>query len=38
MILKIGIENFAYSDTDSVFIMNKTEEEIKQFCGDKLGD
>lgn len=38
MILKIGIKNFAYSDTDSVFIMNKTEEEIKQYCGDKLGD
>lgn len=38
MILKIGIENFAYSDTDSVFIMNKSEEEIKQYCGDKLGD
>lgn len=38
MILKVGINNFAYSDTDSVFIMNKTIEEIKPLTGENLGD
>lgn len=37
-ILEIGFDNFLYSDTDSVFMINKNLEEVKKMCGKNLGD
>lgn len=37
-ILHFGAENFVYCDTDSLFLINVSEEKIKEYCGNKLGD
>lgn len=31
-------KNFLYCDTDSLFIMNHTKEDLEKFCGPNLGD
>lgn len=39
-ILQMGLENFLYSDTDSVFtkITDKNKDSYKKLCGTKLGE
>lgn len=37
-IADFGPENFLYCDTDSLFLINKTPEDVKPFCGEELGD
>lgn len=37
-ILHFKPENFLYCDTDSLFLMNVSEDEIRDYCGNQLGD
>lgn len=37
-ILHFGAENFVYCDTDSLFLINVSEDKIKEYCGSNLGD
>lgn len=37
-IIHFGVENFAYCDTDSLFLINVDKQDILNYCGIELGD